>query len=100
MRKQAQESSVAKDAAFADLYHLHRSAVWLDCRRRSGADRADDIMGEVFLTWETVTDWIRANHPNDAGSMISGDGSGPILDARSIDLWGLYTQEFVESQPL
>jgi len=43
------------DEAFADLYHRHRSAVWLYCRRRSAADRADDIMGEVFLTvWRRI----------------------------------------------
>ncbi len=37
--------------------------------------------------WETVTDWIKANHPTDLGAMISPDGSAPVLDARSIDLW-------------
>ena len=38
------------EAQFAELYDLHRSKVWLYCRRRVGADRADDAMGEVFLT--------------------------------------------------
>jgi hypothetical protein len=51
---------------------------------------------QMVEVWETVTDWIRANYPSDAGAMISEDGSGPVLDARSIDLWRLYTQEFVE----
>ena len=40
---------------FADLYQEHRSAVWLYCRRRVGWDRADDAMGEVFLTiWRRI----------------------------------------------
>jgi RNA polymerase sigma-70 factor (ECF subfamily) len=40
---------------FADLYNRHRSAVWLYCRRRVGWDRADDVMGEVFLTvWRRI----------------------------------------------
>jgi RNA polymerase sigma-70 factor (ECF subfamily) len=44
-----------KDETFADLYDRHRSAVWLYCRRRVGADRADDTMGEVFLTvWRRI----------------------------------------------
>jgi hypothetical protein len=51
---------------------------------------------QLSEAWKTVTDWIRANHPTDVGSMISASGSGPVLDARSIDLWRLYTQEFVE----
>jgi hypothetical protein len=52
---------------------------------------------QLVEVWETVTDWIRANHPSDVGAMISEDGFGPILDARSIDLWRIYTQEFVEA---
>jgi hypothetical protein len=47
--------------------------------------------------WETVIDWIRANHPTDLEAMVSPDGSAPILDTRSIDLWRTYTQEFVEA---
>lgn len=40
---------------FANLYNRHRSAVWLYCRRRVGWDRADDVMGEVFLTvWRRI----------------------------------------------
>ena len=47
--------TTSKDQAFADLYDRHRSAVWLYCRRRVGADRADDVMGEVFLTvWRRI----------------------------------------------
>lgn len=43
------------DARFAGIYDRHRSAVWLYCRRRVGADRADDVMGEVFLTvWRRI----------------------------------------------
>jgi len=59
----------------------------------SGRGGSNAKMVEV---WETVTDWIRANHPIDVREMISEDGSAPNLDARSIDLWRLYTQEFVE----
>jgi hypothetical protein len=51
---------------------------------------------QLVEVWETVIDWIRANHPTDLGAMISEDGSAPLLDARSIDLWRLYTEEFVE----
>ncbi len=47
--------TTTKDQTFADLYDRHRSAVWLYCRRRLGADRADDVMGEVFLTvWRRI----------------------------------------------
>ncbi len=52
---------------------------------------------ELVEVWETVTDWIRENHPTDVEAMISPDGSAPIFDARSIDLWRMYTQEFVEA---
>ena len=52
---------------------------------------------ELGEAWATVTDWIRANHPTDLGSMISPFSSVPILDARSLDLWRTYTQEFVEA---
>ena len=38
------------EAQFAELYRLHRSNVWRYCRRRVGPDRADDAMGDVFLT--------------------------------------------------
>lgn len=42
---------------FADLYQTHRSSVWLYCRRRVGVDRADDAMGDVFLTaWRRIAD--------------------------------------------
>lgn len=45
------------EAKFADLYETHRSAVWLYCRRRVGADRADDAMADVFLTvWRRLSD--------------------------------------------
>jgi hypothetical protein len=53
-------------------------------------------MGLVEV-WETVTDWIRENHPTDLEAMINPDGSAPTLDAQSIDLWRMYTQEFVEA---
>ncbi len=53
--------------------------------------------GELVEVWGTVTDWIRENHPTDVEAMISPDGSAPIFDARSIDLWRMYTQEFVEA---
>jgi RNA polymerase sigma-70 factor (ECF subfamily) len=47
--------TASKDQTFADLYDRHRSAVWLYSRRRVGADRADDILGEVFLTvWRRI----------------------------------------------
>lgn len=52
---------------------------------------------DLVEAWGTVKDWIRANHPTDLGAMISPSGSEPILDARSIDLWRMYTQEFVEA---
>ncbi len=43
------------DSRFAGIYDRHRSAVWLYCRRRVGADRADDVMGEVFLAvWRRI----------------------------------------------
>lgn len=42
---------------FADLFQAHRSSVWLYCRRRVGVDRADDAMGDVFLTaWRRIAD--------------------------------------------
>lgn len=44
-----------RNVMFEDLYERYRSAVWLYCRRRVGADRADDVMGEVFLTvWRRI----------------------------------------------
>jgi hypothetical protein len=52
---------------------------------------------DLVEAWEAVKDWISANHPTDLGAMISPGGSEPILDARSIDLWRMYTQEFVEA---
>jgi RNA polymerase sigma-70 factor (ECF subfamily) len=55
MRRHGAELDSPKDQAFADLYLRHRSAVWLYCRRRVGMDRADDVMGEVFLTvWRRI----------------------------------------------
>ncbi|MGI9649421.1 MAG: RNA polymerase sigma factor [Acidimicrobiia bacterium] len=40
---------------FAELYSRYRSDVWLYCRRRLGSDRADDAMGDVFLTaWRRI----------------------------------------------
>lgn len=45
------------ETRFADLYQRHRSAVWLYCRRRVGVDRADDVMGDVFLTvWRRIAE--------------------------------------------
>lgn len=42
---------------FDDLYKKHRSRMWLYCRRRVGADRADDAMGDVYLTaWRRIAD--------------------------------------------
>ncbi len=42
-------------ARFAEIYGEHRSAVWLYCRRRVGAEKADDVMGEVFLiVWRRI----------------------------------------------
>jgi RNA polymerase sigma-70 factor, ECF subfamily len=42
-------------AKFAEIYGAYRSVVWLYCRRRVGAERADDVMGEVFLTvWRRI----------------------------------------------
>lgn len=49
---------------FADLYQRYGSAVWLYCRRRVGADRADDAMGDVFLAvWRRIAD---SPEPDDA----------------------------------
>jgi hypothetical protein len=56
-----------------------------------------DNNAQMVDVWETVTDWIRANHPTDVGAMIGPTGYAPVLDARSIDLWRTYTQEFVEA---
>jgi len=43
------------ETQFEDLYSRYRSDVWLYCRRRLGADRADDAMGDVFLTaWRRI----------------------------------------------
>lgn len=43
------------ESKFAGIYDRHRTAVWLYCRRRVGADRADDVMGEVFLAvWRRI----------------------------------------------
>ena len=55
------------DARFAGIYDRHRSAVWLYCRRRVGADRADDVMGEVFLTGGVVSTKPRANRKHSRG---------------------------------
>lgn len=47
--------SAEDEARFAELYSAHRSKVWLYCRRRVGADRADDAMADVFLTvWRRI----------------------------------------------
>ena len=71
---------------------------WVPDFKVHQTDFLDDAPNEQLVeVWETVTDWIRANHPTDLGGMISLDGSAPVLDARSIDLWRLYTQEFVEA---
>lgn len=44
-----------EEARFADLYQRYRSDIWLYCRRRVGVDRADDAMGDVFLTvWRRI----------------------------------------------
>ncbi|MEX1125775.1 MAG: RNA polymerase sigma factor [Acidimicrobiia bacterium] len=52
---EVQELDGPHDARFAGIYDRHRSAVWLYCRRRVGADKADDVMGEVFLTvWRRI----------------------------------------------
>lgn len=49
--------SAGDETRFADLYEKHRSNVWLYCRRRVGADGADDAMGDVFLTvWRRIDD--------------------------------------------
>lgn len=51
------EMSAGDEAKFADLYEEHRSNLWLYCRRRVGADTADDAMGDVFLTvWRRIDD--------------------------------------------
>ncbi len=51
-----------EETRFADLYEMHRSAVWLYCRRRVGVDRADDVMSDVFLTvWRRVDEAPPAN---------------------------------------
>jgi len=51
------EMPAGDEGRFADLYEEHRSNVWLYCRRRVGADRADDVMGDVFLTvWRRIDD--------------------------------------------
>lgn len=43
------------ETQFAELYRLYGSAVWLYCRRRVGVDRADDAMGDVYLTvWRRI----------------------------------------------
>lgn len=50
-------SSAPGDARFAEIYGRYRGAVWLYCRRRTGADGADDVMGEVFLTvWRRIAE--------------------------------------------
>jgi len=43
---------------------------------------------QLVEVWETVTDWITANYPTDVRAMISEDGFGPVLDARSIGICG------------
>ena len=45
--------------------------------------------------WQTVTDWIRANHPSDVGAIISETGL-PRFSAPIHRSMGLYTQRFVE----
>ena len=53
-----------EETPFADLYQRYRSNVWLYCRRRVGADRADDAMGDVFLTvWRRIDE---CPEPDDA----------------------------------
>lgn len=43
------------EARFTEIFGRHRSAVLLYCRRRVGADQADDLMEEVFLTvWRRI----------------------------------------------
>ena len=50
---------------FDDMYRTHRSAVWLYCRRRVGADQADDAMADVFLAV-----WRRIAEAPDTGDVL------------------------------
>ena len=47
--------ALANEAKFAVLFERFRQPIWLYCRRRIGADRADDVMGDVYLTaWRRI----------------------------------------------
>ncbi|HEY6628422.1 MAG TPA: hypothetical protein VI193_05540, partial [Acidimicrobiia bacterium] len=45
--------------------------------------------------WDTVTDWIAANHPDTVDQVLTPDLRRPVLDANSVALWEQYTEEYV-----
>ncbi len=47
--------------------------------------------------WDTVTEWIAANHPDTVDQVLTPDLRSPILDANSVALWEQYTEEFSAS---
>lgn len=47
--------------------------------------------------WDTVTDWIAANHPDTVDQVLTPDLRRPVLDANSVALWEQYTEEYVAS---
>jgi len=47
--------------------------------------------------WDTMTDWIAANHPDTVDQVLTSGRRRPVLDANSIALWEQYTEEFTAS---
>jgi len=47
--------------------------------------------------WDTMTDWIAANHPDTVDQVLPSGRRRPVLDANSIALWEQYTEEFTAS---
>lgn len=45
------------EARFVELYECHYPAVYRYCRRRTSAERADDVVADTFLTaWSKIND--------------------------------------------
>jgi len=47
--------------------------------------------------WTAFGDWVREHHPDDLDRMFTFAAGDPRVDPISIDLWGRYTREFVDS---
>lgn len=64
---------------------------------RSPDPEREDLFGPV---WDTFIAWITSNHSEDFGLVYDPVAGYPLLDPTSIELWQLYTDEFVDSKVL